>query len=81
MKNKISNTSKNNGIDGQFRSLNNNEMINLKGGAANPIPPIPPSGGADFPLSVSNIQNMPVLVVSVSANMPAATSPTAVALS
>ena len=81
MKNKISNASKNIGIDGQFRSLNNNEMLSLKGGGAKQIPPVPPipsSGGEDFPLSAASIQRLPVLVISVPNNMPPAASHAAV---
>ena len=82
MKNKISNASKNIGINGQFRSLNNNEMHSLKGGGAKsvpPIPPIPSSGGEDFPLSVASIQQIP-MIVSVPKNMPPAASNAAVYL-
>ena len=76
MKNKISNVSKNIGNESQFRSLNINEMLGLKGGGANPIPPLPPipsSGGEDFPLSAASAQKIPVLVISVPKTMPVAT--------
>lgn len=49
MKSRSSISSKNNGISGQFTSLSNNEMINLRGGE---IPPIPPTGGEDFPIDL-----------------------------
>ena len=52
MEAKVSNNSKNNGFEGQFKDLNNDEMISLKGGVMS-VPPIPPSGGADFPIPMS----------------------------
>ena len=68
-------SSKNTGFDSQFKSLNNEEMINLRGGAnSNPLPPTPPTGGDDYPLSLSAginrlgaRQSIPVLVISVPA--------------
>lgn len=50
MKRKALNSSKSNSIEGQFKSLNNNEMNNLKGGTN---PPLPPSGGEDYPIVLS----------------------------
>lgn len=47
MKRKPLNSSKSNSIEGQFKSLNNTEMDNLKGGTN---PPLPPSGGDDYPI-------------------------------
>lgn len=41
-------SSKNNGFEGQFKDLSNNEMINLRGGDN---PPIPPPSGDDFPIN------------------------------
>lgn len=49
MKRKSLISSKNTSIEGQFKSLNNNEMINLKGGGN---PPLPPGGGEDFPIDL-----------------------------
>jgi len=51
MKRKSLNSSKSSSIEGQFKSLNNNEMTNLKGGT---IPPLPPSGGEDYPIVLSS---------------------------
>lgn len=72
--------SKNNDLGGQFKSLDNQEMNNLKGGGAVviPLPPLPPSGGVDFPLSVANNQKIPVLVIQVNHSMPAAAGNAAV---
>ena len=80
MKSKTYDSSKNNGFKGQFKSLNNDEMISLKGGGANPIPPnppLPPSGGDDYPLSAA--AKVPVLTITVNHAMPAAASNAAVA--
>jgi len=49
MKSKSINSPKSNSIDGQFKSLNNNDMINLRGGGN---PPLPPSGGDDYPIDL-----------------------------
>lgn len=40
---------RNNGFDGQFNNLNNNDMNNLRGGGYPPPPS--PKPGPDFPLS------------------------------
>ena len=76
MKNKTYVSSKNNGFEGQFKSLNNDEMISLKGGGSpvSTVPPIPSSGGEDLPLSAASIQPLPVLVISVPKVMPTAAS-------
>jgi len=69
MKNNSIFCAKNNGFDGQFSDLNNNDMLNLKGGT---LPPLPTSGGDDYPidffkkaqiisLSSSSLQMVPVL--------------------
>ena len=67
MKSRSSIPSKNNGISGQFTSLSNDEMIKLKGGD---LPPIPPTGGEDFPIdllkmsmsvSSTSVQSLPLL--------------------
>ena len=47
MKSRPSNFSKNNDLDVQFKSLNNDEMNSLRGGTE---PPLPPSGGSDYPI-------------------------------
>lgn len=39
----------NNGFSNQFKNLDNNEMINLRGGD-NTEPPLPPTSGDDFPI-------------------------------
>jgi len=51
MKSKSLNSSKSNSIEGQFKSLNNNEMTNLKGGTN---PPLPPGSGEDYPIVLSS---------------------------
>jgi len=69
MKNNSIFSAKNNGFDGQFKNLNNNDMLNLKGGD---LPPYPTTGGDDYPidfvkkaqsisLSITSIQSIPVL--------------------
>lgn len=55
MKRKSLNSSKSNSIEGQFKSLNNTEMDNLKGGT---IPPLPPSGGDDYPIVLGKSSSM-----------------------
>ena len=55
MKNKNSVSSKNNGFVGQFMSLNNNEMSNLRGGAKPVVPPPPPSSGEDYPIILNTV--------------------------
>ena len=62
MEAKNSITSKNNGFEGQFKNLNNDEMISLKGGVQ-VLPPSPPTGGVDFPipLNPSMIPHLPTL--------------------
>ena len=54
MKSKSLISSKSNSIDVQFKSLNNDEMTNLKGGTN---PPLPPSGGEDFPIDLSKLRS------------------------
>jgi len=79
MKNRTSISSKKTGLEGQFKSLDNFEMNNLRGGGSpKGIPPIPPSGGDDYPIplttsasivsviSVSSQQQIPVVVISAS---------------
>jgi len=69
MKNNSIFSTKNNGFDGQFKNLNNNDMLNLKGGD---LPPYPTTGGEDYPIdllkkaqrismSTTTIQLIPVL--------------------
>jgi hypothetical protein len=52
MKSKSMSSAKCNSIDGQFNSLNNDEMTNLKGGTN---PPLPPTGGDDYPIDLLNL--------------------------
>lgn len=47
MKSRSFTSRKNNGFVGQFKNLNNNEMINLRGGDGGE-PPLPPSSGEDL---------------------------------
>jgi len=47
MKNNSIFSAKNNAFDGQFTDLNNNDMLNLKGGD---LPPYPTTGGEDYPI-------------------------------
>jgi len=49
MKSRSSISSKSNSIDSRFTNLNNEEMINLRGGE---IPPLPPTGGDDYPIDL-----------------------------
>lgn len=49
MKSRSTNSSRSNSIDGQFTSLNNNEMINLRGGE---MPTLPPTSGEDYPIDL-----------------------------
>ena len=70
MKSKNFVSSKNNGFVGQFKSLNSEEMNNLRGGTK-PVPPVPPSPGEDFPIILSSVTTttnipLPVLVVPTS---------------
>ena len=69
MKNNSIFPAKNNAFDGQFTDLNNNDMLNLRGGD---LPPLPPGSGDDYPidfikkaqrisLSTSSMQLIPVL--------------------
>ena len=69
MKNNSIFCAKNNGFDGLFTNLNNNDMLNLKGGDYKPLPP---GSGDDYPidfvkkaqsisLSITSIQIIPVL--------------------
>lgn len=55
MKNKNSVSSKNNGFVGQFMSLNNNEMSNLRGGKTPVTPPPAPSPGEDYPIILNTV--------------------------
>lgn len=61
MKRKPLNSSKSNSIEGQFKSLNNTEMDNLKGGT---IPPLPPGGGDDYPIVLGQNRSI-ALTISV----------------
>ena len=67
MKSKFYKTEKNNGFDNQFPSLNNVEMMNLRGGT---VPPdLPPGGGEDFPIdpyrrSMSSSLTTNIIVIS-----------------
>ncbi len=74
MKNKFSFSSKNDGSEGLFKSLNSIEMSSIRGGKVIPIPPLPPSGGEDIPLTVRQV--VPVLIIDIKSTLPVA-SPTA----
>ncbi len=51
------------GFDGKFTDLNNNDMLNLRGGD---IPPLPPSGGDDYPIKLTQkVQSVSSLNISV----------------
>ena len=47
MKNRSIISEKNEGFEIKFKSLNNDEMNNLRGGIS---PDLPPTGGDDFPI-------------------------------
>lgn len=47
MKNGLFISVKNEGFENQFKTLNYDEMNILRGGT---IPPLPPSGGDDYPI-------------------------------
>jgi hypothetical protein len=49
MKNRLFISEKNEGFKNQFKSLNNDEMNNLRGGVAT-SPDLPPTGGDDYPI-------------------------------
>ena len=49
-------TSKSNGFEGQFKNLNNNEMINLRGGGQS-VPPLPPPSGEDYPIDLNKVSS------------------------
>ena len=51
MKNRFFSPVKSNGFEGQFKSLNDSEMINLRGGG-DTEPPLPPPSGEDFPIDL-----------------------------
>ena len=55
MKNNSIFSVKNNGFDGQFSDLNNNDMLNLKGGDR---PPLPTTGGEDYPIDLLKLQKI-----------------------
>lgn len=57
MKRKPLNSSKSNSIEGQFKSLNNTEMDNLKGGT---YPPIPPGSGEDYPIVLGQSRSIAI---------------------
>ena len=48
MKSKLFISEKNEGFEIKFKSLNNDEMNNLRGGVSD----LPPSGGDDFPIPI-----------------------------
>ncbi len=49
MKNSLIISEKNEGFEIKFKSLNNDEMNNLRGGSAQDLPP---SGGDDYPIPI-----------------------------
>jgi len=55
MKNNSIFSAKNNGFEGQFKNLNNNDMLNLKGGDYKPLPP---TGGDDYPIDLLKLQRI-----------------------
>ncbi len=67
---------KNNDFVGQFKSLNNNEMINLRGGGGGGEPPLPPGSGEDLPIDLLNlsVQKVPLVVLKVKVSTAGATS-------
>lgn len=67
MEKKSCTSSKNNGLVGQFKSLNNNEMINLRGGG---VPPLPPPSGEDFPIDWGNKADEESTVVKKTLTLP-----------
>ncbi len=54
MKSKIAIFPKNNDFVGQFKTLNTNEMSNLRGGVK-PLPPLPPPPGEDLPIILTTM--------------------------
>ncbi len=68
MKNKFSFSSKNDGSEGLFKSLNSIEMSSIRGGKVVPIPPLPPGGSGDMPLSIK--QGVPVLIIDIKPTLP-----------
>ncbi len=55
-------SSKNSAFDGQFKSLNNNEMNTLRGGE---LPPLPPDGGDDYPIDLLSVSTTTTPLLSV----------------
>ena len=49
MKNRLFISEKNKGFESNFKSLNNDEMNNLRGGTGKNTD-LPPSGGDDYPI-------------------------------
>jgi len=62
MKNNSISGAKNNGFDGLFTNLNNNDMLNLKGGDYKPLPP---SGGEDYPIDLLKLQKISMSTTSI----------------
>ncbi len=74
MKTKNSLSSKKTGLEGQFKSLDNIEMNNLRGGGSpKGIPPLPPSGGEDFPIPMS-ASSITLVTVSYQQSIPVVTT-------
>ena len=62
MKNNSIFSAKNNAFDGQFTDLNNNDMLNLKGGGN---PPYPTTGGEDYPIDLLKLQKVSMSTTSL----------------
>ena len=62
MKNNSIFSVKNNGFDGQFSDLNNNDMLNLRGGDR---PPLPTTGGEDYPIDLLKLQKISISTTSL----------------
>ena len=65
MKSRFFNSTNCIGFEGKFKSLNSNEMINLRGGGE-PLPPLPPTGGDDYPIDLpKKVQSVSLLNISI----------------
>ncbi len=58
---------KNNGFVGQFKSLNDDEMISLRGGGGGNggSDPLPPGSGEDLPIDLTKLSVQRVLQVTI----------------
>jgi len=62
MKNNSISGAKINGFNGQFTNLNNNDMLNLKGGDYKPLPP---GSGDDYPIDLLKLQKISMSTTSL----------------